>query len=106
MSTHSKPDFYTLPPFPGSGKPQVSQPGQFVPTTPGQPQARPSAQVTGPPVLPTSSQGATRPVNYVDPLLFSEGMFQNQADYDQTVRLAVAKIRSGQIQPRQPDIES
>lgn len=106
MSTHSKPDSHTLPSIPGNGKPQVPQPGQFVPTTPSQPIARPSAQVTGPPVPPTSSQGGTLPAYYVDPLLFSEGLFHNQADYDQTVRLAVAKIRSGEIRPRQPDVES
>jgi hypothetical protein len=42
---------------------------------------------------------------YVDPLLFAENMFQSQADYDQTVRLAVAKTKSGQIGARQPDLE-
>jgi hypothetical protein len=104
MATHPKPDF-TSPSFPGSGKPQVPQPGQFAPATPGQGPTRPSAQVTGPPVPPAASQGSARPVGYVDPLLFLEGFFSSQADYDQTVRLAAAKIRSGQIQPREPDLD-
>jgi hypothetical protein len=104
MATHPKPD-YIPPLFPSSGQPQVSQPGQFVPATPGQQTVRTSAQVTGPPAPPASSTGPVRPIDYVAPLLFAENMFQSQADYDQTVRLAVAKIKSGQIEARQPDLE-
>lgn len=106
MATVSKSDASGLPQYPGSGQPQVPQPGQFVPT-----RARaPRQQVPAPavaaeyvvprrPVIPVSASG------YVDPILYETGFFRDQADYDQTVRLAATKIKSGQIPPREPDLD-
>jgi hypothetical protein len=37
-------------------------------------------------------------------LLFAEGIYQNQQEYDQTIANAIARIVSRQIQSRQPDI--
>ena len=48
---------------------------------------------------------ATGTSSYVDPLLFTAGIYQNQQDYDGAVVDAVARIASGQIKPRQPDVD-
>lgn len=104
MDTNPKPDPTTpLPQYPGSGQPRVQQPGQFVPTVPGQPPIKPTAQIAPPPGNPKAR--AIQATEYVDPILFTTGFFRDKADFDQTVRLAVAKIRSGLIQPRSPDVD-
>jgi hypothetical protein len=102
MATPRKSDPQNLlPQQPGNGRPAVSLPEQVIPTTPSQ---QPTAQAA-----PRPSRTAKRPVapsagSYVDSLLFTEGIYQNQQEYDQAVADAVARIASGQIQPRQPDI--
>lgn len=102
MATTRKPDPQNLlPQQPGSGRPVVSLPEQVLPTTSSQ---QPISQAATRP-----SRVAKRPIapsagSYVDSLLFAEGIYQNQQDYDQTVADAVARIMNGQIQPRQADI--
>lgn len=104
MATPHKPDPQNLlPQQPGSGQPVGSPPRQAVPVVPAQ---HPTAQAV---TRPTRG-AAKRPVvlnaaSYVDSLLFSEGIYQNQQDYDQMVADAVKRIASGQIQPRQPDLD-
>lgn len=101
--TTNKPGSAKPPTYPGSTPARVPQPGQFVPVAPDQSGGLPVARHVGP-TPPALAPAAPRPA-YADPMLFAEGIFRDQADYDQTVRLAVAKIRSGQIRPRQPDLE-
>jgi hypothetical protein len=86
---------------PGSGRPAVSLPEQVLPTTPSQ---QPLAQAATRPRRAVKHPVAPSASSYVDSLLFTEGIYQNQQDYDQTVADAVARIVSGQIQPRQPDL--
>jgi hypothetical protein len=103
MATPRKPDSHNLlPQQPGSGRTAVSLPEQVIPATLSQ---QPTVQA---PTRP--GRVAKRPVvpsadSYVDSLLFTHGIYQNQQDYDQTVADAVVRISSGQIRPRQPDID-
>ena len=90
-----------LPQQPGSGRPAVSLPEQVLPITPNQ---QPIAQAATKPSRAAKRSIAPNANSYVDSLLFSEGIYQNHQDYDQTVANAVARIVSGHIQPRQPDI--
>jgi hypothetical protein len=102
MATTRKPDPHNLlPQQPGSGRPAVSLPEQVLPTTPNQQPVTSSAIRPG---RVSKRPVALRASSYVDSLLFAEGIYQNQQDYDQTVADAIARIVSGQIQPRQPDI--
>jgi hypothetical protein len=102
MATTRKPDPHNLlPQQPGSGRQAGSLPEQVLPTTPNQQPLAQAATRPGRAAKRTVAPGAS---SYVDSLLFTEGIYRNQQDYDQTVADAVARIMSGQIQPRQPDI--
>lgn len=102
MAASQQPTSKDTPRYPGSGRPEVAQPGQFVPAAPGQPVAHspreavpegsPVRHVHVPPV-------ASRP----DMILFREGAFKDQADYERTSKRIAARIKRGEIVVRQPD---
>lgn len=102
MATPRKPDPQNLlPQQPGSGRPAVSLPEQVILATPSQ---QPPAQAAARAGRAQKRSVASSASSYVDSLLFTEGIYRNQQEYDQAVADAVARIASGQIQPRQPDI--
>lgn len=103
MATPHKPDPQNLlPQQPGSGQAVVPSPGQRVPATSSQRQP-PIAQAVTRPGRAAKRSGVPGATSYVDSLLFTEGIYQNQHDYDLAVADAVARITSGQILPRQLD---
>ena len=105
MAASHRPDPKDLPQYPGSGKPQVPQPGQFVPANPGQPitNAPRAAVPSGAAVRHVSVPGKLARPDYVDPILYKEGAFKDKTDYKRTVKRTVALIKSGKIEPREPD---
>lgn len=91
------------PQYPGSGQPNVPQPGQFVNPAPSLPSAR--AAVQGNAVRHVAVEVPRQKPNYVDPALFSAGVFKNREDYETTIKSVIARIRSGKAQPREPDVD-
>lgn len=103
MATPHKPEPQNLlPQQPGSGQPVGSPPRQVIPVAPGQ---QSTAQAVTRPTRAIKRSAVPNVTSYVDSLLFSEGIYRNQQDYDQTVADAVKRIVSGQIQPRQLDLD-
>ena len=106
MAASQRPDPKDVPQYPGSGQPRVPQPGQFVPANPGQPvingprTAVPSQTVVRHVTVP----GKLTRKEYVDPILFKEGVFEDKADYKRAVKRNVALIKSGKVEPREPDV--
>lgn len=102
MATPHKPDPQNLlSQQPGSNRPAVSLPEQVIPATPNQ---QPIVQGVARPKRTVKRPVAPSTGSYVDSLLFTEDIYQNQQDYDRAVVDAVARIASGQIKPRQPDV--
>ena len=105
MAASQRPDPKDMPRYPGSGQPRVPQPGQFVPANAGQPVAN-APRATAPDAVSTRHVAVPRQparAGYVDAILFKEGLFKDQADYERTVKRTVAGIKSGKIMPREPD---
>lgn len=99
------PDANGTPQYPGSGRPRVPQPGQFLPNTPGRPTAQ--APTHGAPETTPARPVAGRPVaaRSFDPILLKEGAFEDRADYERTSKRVASLIQSGKVTPRQPDTE-
>lgn len=104
MAASQQPTAKNSPRHPGSGQPQVAQPGQFVPAASGRaavrapreavPKGSPVRHVHAPP-------SAARP----EAILFREGAFKDQADYERTSKRIAARIKRGEIWARKPDME-
>jgi hypothetical protein len=86
--------------YPGSGQPRVLQPDQRSAPVPEQMLSARGLQTS--PVRHVAIPVPTRVPGYVDPALFTTGIFQEQADYEATVQHVVAQITSGKIQARKP----
>lgn len=102
MATPHKPEPQNLlPQQPGSGQPVGSPHRQVIPVASGQ---QSTAQAVTRPTRAVKRPVVPNTTSYVDSLLF-KGNYRNQQDYDQTVADAVKRIASGQIQPRQLDLD-
>ncbi|RZM24186.1 MAG: hypothetical protein EOO88_23715, partial [Pedobacter sp.] len=92
MATPHKPDPQNLlPQQPGGGQPVGSPSRQVVPVASGQ---QPTAQAVTRPARAIRRPAGPNVASYVDSLLFSEGIYRNQQDYDQAVADAVKRITS------------
>lgn len=90
--------------YPGGGRPQVAQPGQFAPAAPGQPVAH-SPREVAPEGLPIRHAPVPPPAARPEAILLREGAFKDQADYERTSKRIAARVRRGEIVARKPDVE-
>lgn len=106
MATTKRPDSSQ---YPGGRQPRVAQPGQFIQPGPGQPQPGQGTQASTVPqgsgVRHVAVPAPARMPGYVDPALFAAGIFKDKADYDDTVKQVVARIKSGKVLSREPEVD-
>ncbi|WP_375417609.1 hypothetical protein [uncultured Hymenobacter sp.] len=102
MATSRQPTSKDTPQYPGSGRPHVAQLGQFVPAAPGQPVAH-SARTVAPEGSPVRHVHVPPSAARPEAILFREGAFKDQADYERTSKRIAARIKRGEIPVRKPD---
>lgn len=100
MAASKRPDSST---FPAGNQPQVTPPSQLL-SAAGQPQPQAARQPASP-ARAVAVPAPARVPDYVDPALFTAGIFQDKAEYEATVQRVAAQIKRGNIAPRQPEAD-
>ncbi|MBO0360733.1 hypothetical protein J0X19_22420 [Hymenobacter sp. BT186] len=98
MAANKRPDSSE---YPGGSQPRVPQPGQRIAPVPEPTLSARDPQ--GAPVRHVAIPVPARVPGYVDPALFTAGIFHDQAEYDATVQHVVNQITSGKVQAREPE---